>query len=141
LDSVDDCAETITNRISRLSDRVIVGSLHKNSAREGVLDSLNEGVLVLSKSLLVNNLGKAEVGLTHIFDGVELLTTAGKRDALTISLLATADTENASTGENLERRWVNTFLVNYNEVLVGAFAKFFFEVDDLAYSIIGELAL
>jgi len=141
LNSVDDCAETITDRVSCLGNRIIVGSLDKDRAGEGVLNSLDEGVLVLSESLLVDHLGKTEIGFSHIVDGVELLTAACEGDALTISLLAATDAENASTRQNLKRGRVNTFLVNDDEVLVGALAKLFFEVDDLADSIVGELAL
>lgn len=141
LNSVDDCTETIADRVSCLGDRIIVGSLDKNRAGEGVLNSLDECVLVLSESLLVDYFGKTEISLSHIVDGVELLTAACEGDSLTISLLAATDAENSSTRQNFKRGRVNTFLVNDDEVLVGALAKLFFEVDDLADSIVGELAL
>jgi len=37
-----------------LKDGMLVGTLHEDGAREGVLDALNEGVRLLAESVLIN---------------------------------------------------------------------------------------
>lgn len=68
-------------------------------------------------------------------------TTAGKRDSLSISLLGSSDTNNLVTGEDFKRWWINTFLVDDNEVLVGAITEFPLELDNLLDFVISEGSL
>ena len=140
-DSVLDGAKTIADGILSLSDRVIVRSLDQNGAREGVLDTLNESVLVITERLLVDKLGEAEIRLLNVIDGVELLATAGKRNTLTVPALGTADTYNVVAGQDLKRRRVNTLLVDNNEVFVSAVAEALLELNDLHDAVISELTL
>jgi hypothetical protein len=140
-DGVGDSSKTITDGILGLGDGVIVGSLDEDGDREGVLDALNESVLVVTERLLVNKLGEAEVRLKHVVDGVELLATAGEGDTLTVSSLCAADTHDAVAGEDLEGGGVNTLLVDDNEVLVGAVTEALLELDDLHDSVVSELSL
>ena len=141
LDSVHDSAKTITDSILGLSDGVIVGSLDQDSARERVLDTLNEGVLIVTEALFVNELGKAEVALLNIIDGVELLATAGERDTLTVSALGTTDANDVVAGEDLEGGRVDTLLVDDNEVFVGAIAQALLQLNNLHDTVISELTL
>jgi len=140
-DGVGDSSETVTDGILGLGDGVIVGSLDEDGDREGVLDAFNESVLVVTERLLVNELGKAEVRLRDVVDGVELLATAGERDTLTVSSLCAADTHDVVAGEDLEGGRVNTLLVDDNEVFVGAVTQALLELDDLHDSIVSELSL
>ena len=141
MNGVGNSSETITDSISGLGNGVIIGSLDEDGAREGVLNTFDEGVLVFSVGLLVDNLGETQISLSHIVDRVELLTTAGEGNTLTISLLGAADTHDTSAGENFEGRGVNTLLVDDNEVFVGALAEFLLEGNDLVNSIVSELTL
>lgn len=68
INSVLDSAETISDGILGLRNRVVVGSLDQDGAREWVLDAFNEGVFVVTESLLIDLLGPAEVSLLNIID-------------------------------------------------------------------------
>jgi len=70
-----------------------------------------------------------------------LLTTASKGDTLSVSLLGTADTDNAVAGKELEGRRVNSLLVDNNKVLISSIAEFTFELNDLHNLIVSELSL
>lgn len=88
--------------------------------------------------MFVDDFRESEVFYGHIVERVEESATACKWDTLTISLLCATDTNDASAGEDLKRRRVNTFLVDDHEILVGAFAHFLFELHNLSHSIIRE---
>lgn len=141
LDGVGDSAHTVTDSVSSLRNRVIVGSLDQDGAGEGVLNTFDESVLVLTEGLLVNDLSETEIGLSHILNGVKLFTTAGEGNTFTVSLLAATDAHDAGSGEDLERRGVNTLLVDDHEVFVGALAELLLEGNDLVDSVVGELTL
>jgi len=141
LNGVGDSAHTVTDSVSSLRNRVIVGSLDQDGAGEGVLDTLNEGVLVLTEGLLVDNLGETKISLGHVINSVKLLATAGKGNTLTVSLLAATDAHDAGSGEDLEGGGVNTLLVDNDEVLVGALAELLLEGNNLVDSVVGELTL
>jgi hypothetical protein len=91
--------------------------------------------------LFVDDLGETHVLYSHVFDGVELLSTTGEGNALTIALLATTNTDDASAGKNFKGRGVNTLLVDDDEVLVSAVADLFLELNDSVNFIVGERAL
>lgn len=77
LEGVLDGSETITDSILGLGNGVVVGSLNEDGAGEWVLDTLDEGILVISERLLVDNPSPTQIRLLNIIDGVELLATAG----------------------------------------------------------------
>lgn len=140
--SVRDGSEAITDSVTSLRNRVIVGSFDQDSAGEGVLHTLNKSVFIFTEWLLVNDTGPAEIILTQVVQRVEESTTASERNSLTVSLLGTTDTHDTSAGEDFERGWINTFLVNNYEVFAGAFrTEFLFECNDLVDFIVGEGAL
>ena len=141
VDSVLDSAESISNGILGLGNGVVVGSLDEDGAGEWVLDALNEGVFVVTESLLVDLLGPSEVALLNVVDGVELLSTAGEGDTFSVSLLATPNSDDTVTGEEFEGRGVNSLLVDDDEVFVVVLAQFPFELNDLHDLVIGELTL
>ena len=141
LEGVLDGSETITDSILGLGNGVVVGSLDEDGAGEWVLDTLDEGILVISERLLVDNPSPTQIRLLNIIDGVELFATAGERDTLTVSALSSSDTDNTSTSKDLKRRWVDTLLVDDNEILVSAVAEALLEFDDLVDAIISELSL
>ena len=66
LNSVFHSAETITDRILGLGDRVVIGALDQDSAREWVLNTLDECVLIIAERLLVDKLGETEIALFNI---------------------------------------------------------------------------
>jgi len=135
-----DCTKSISDSFFGLSNLVIIWTLNKDGAREGVLDSLNESVFVITEALFIDVLGKSKILLAHVIDRVQLLTTTGKRDSLSISLLASSDTNNTVSGKNFQGRWVNTFLIDDNEVFVGSIAQFSLKVDDLSDFAISEFS-
>jgi hypothetical protein len=141
VDSVLDSAESISNGILGLRNGVVVGSLDEDGAREWVLDAFDEGVFVVTESLLVDLLGPSEVALLNVVDGVELLSTASEGDTFSVSLLATSNSDDTVAGEEFEGRGVNSLLVDDNEVFVVVLAQFPFELDDLHDLVIGELPL
>ncbi len=141
LDGVLDGTETITDGVLGLSDGVIVWSLDKDGAGEGVLDTLDEGVFVFSEVLLVDELGKTEIAFLDIVHRVDLLTTASERNSLTVSSLGTSDANDVVAGEDFEGRRVNTLLVDDDKVLVGAITKSLLELNDFQNAVIGELTL
>jgi len=140
-DGVLDGAESIADSVTGLSDRVIVGALDKDGAGEGVLDTLNEGVLIFTKSLFVDDLGETHVFDAHVVDGVEELSSASEGDTFTIALFGATDTDDTSAGEDFKGRGVNTLLVDNDEVLVGTVADLLLELNDLVDFLVGECAL
>ena len=141
LTGVLDGTESITNGVLGLGNTVVVWSLDQDGAREWILDSLNEGVLVITESLLVDEASETEILLGDTIDGVELLATTGKRNSLSVSSLASTDADDSGTSQDLQRWWVNTLLVDDNEVLVGAFAELVLQVDNLVNLVVGVSSL
>jgi len=141
-DSVSDSTHSISDSILGLSDGVIVRSLNEDGARERVLNTFNESVFIISESLLVNLLGETEVFFGEVIYRVKLVTTASEGDSLSVSLLASADSNNSVTSEELKRRGVNTLLVDNNEVFaVFLSADLSLEVDNLLDLVVSELSL
>lgn len=54
LDGIDDCTKTVTDCLLDLGDGVVVWTLDQNSAREWIVNTFDERVLVVSKRLLVD---------------------------------------------------------------------------------------
>mmetsp|Transcript_903 Transcript_903/g.569 ORF Transcript_903/g.569 Transcript_903/m.569 type:complete len:422 (-) Transcript_903:70-1335(-) len=140
LDSVRDSSETISDSILSLSNGVIIGSLDQNGAREWVLNTFDESVFVLTKSLFVYKLGKTEILLCDIIQRVQAGTATSQRNSLTISSLCSSDTNDTVSGEEFKRGRVNTLLVDDNKVLVGTLAQFLLQITDLLNLIIGKSA-
>jgi len=65
-------------------------------------------------------LGKSKISLSHIVNRVQLLTTACKWNSFSISFFCSSDTDYTISGENLKGRWVNTLLIDNDEIFVGA---------------------
>lgn len=61
-------AQAVTNGLLDLGDGVVVGTLDKDRARERIVDTLDEGVFVVTKSLFVDMSGEAKVLLSEIID-------------------------------------------------------------------------
>jgi hypothetical protein len=53
LDGVLDCSESVSDGVLDLGDGVLVGALDEEGAGGWVLDALYEGILILSKCVLV----------------------------------------------------------------------------------------
>ena len=134
-------SKSISDGLLGLSDGVVVWTLDQNGAGESVLDLVDEGVFVVAECLLINATGPTKIVLGQIINRVDLATTTSEWDSLTVSLLASSDTNDSISGQELEGRWVNTLLVNNDEVLVSAIAKFSFKFNDLHDLIISELSL
>ena len=141
LDGILYSTETITDGILGLGNAVVVWSLDEDSAREWVLNTLNEGVLVLSKRLLVDELGKSEIRFFDIIHRIQTFAATSKWDSLSVSALSSPNSDDVVSGEDLEGGWVDTLLVDDDEVFVGAVAELLLEFHDLHHFVIGELAL
>jgi len=141
LDSVLNSSESISDCLLGLSDRIIIWSLDKDGAREGILNSLDEGVLIITKNLLVHMLGESEILLSHVVDTVKLLSSTSERDSLSISLLGSSDSDDSVLGQKLEGGWVNSLLVNDNKILISSVTELSLELNNFHDLIISELSL
>jgi len=86
-------------------------------------------------------LGITKIILGKVIDTVDLSTTACKRKTLSISLFASTDTDDFVPSKDLKGWWVNTFLIDDDEVLISTVAKFSLQSYDLHNFVIGELSL
>merc|ERR1719273_1656597 len=68
--SVFDSTKTISDRILHLSEGVLVSSTQQNGHRSGVLALLNEGKLVLTKDMFINNTSITKAGLVQLVKGI-----------------------------------------------------------------------
>ena len=91
--------------------------------------------------MLVDYSGVAKVSLCDVVHRVELLATTGKSYTLTVSALSAADTYDVMASEDLERGWVDTFLIDNNEVFVSAVTQTLLELNNLHDSVVCELSL
>lgn len=117
LNGVLDSTKSVTDGLLGLSDRIVIRTLDQNSAGEGVLDLLDESVFIITKNLLVYLTSKTEIVFGQVIDGIDLSSSASQGDSLTISLLASSDTNDTIVGEHFEGWGINTLLVDHNEVL------------------------
>ena len=141
LDGILYSTETITDGILGLGNTVVVWSLDEDSAREWVLNTLNEGVLVLSKRLLVDELGKSEIRFFDVVHRIQTFAATSEWDSFSVSALCSSNADDVVSGEDLEGWWVDTLLVDHDEVFVGAVAELLLKFDDLQHSVVSELAL
>jgi len=141
-DSVSNSTHSISDSILGLGDGVIVRSLDEDGAGEGVLNTFDESVFVVSEGLLEDLLGETHIGDIKVISRVELVTTTGEGDSLSVSLFASADTNDSVTGKELKRRGVNTLLVDDDEVLsVLLGADLSLEINNLLDLVVSELSL
>jgi len=68
VNSVFNRAQSVSNGVFSLRNRVVIRALDKNCAGEGVFYTVNESVFVVSEGLLVHLLGPAEVTLCDVVD-------------------------------------------------------------------------
>jgi len=68
VNSVFNRAESVSNGVFSLRNRVVIRPFDKNSAGEGVFNTVDESVLVVSEGLLVDLVGPAEVTLLDVID-------------------------------------------------------------------------
>ena len=141
LNGVLDGTESITDGVLGLSDAVVVWSLDEDGAREWVLNALDEGILVLSKGLLVDELGKSEIRFFDVVHRIQTFAATSEWDSFSVSALCSSNADDVVSGEDLEGWWVDTLLVDHDEVFVGAVAELLLKFDDLQHSVVSELAL
>jgi len=134
-------SKSISDGFLGLSNGVIVWTLDQNGAGESGLDLVDEGVFIVTEALLIDVSGPTKIVLLNVIDRVDLATTTSEWDSLTVSLLASSDTNDSISGQELKGRWVNTLLVDNDEVFVSAIAKFSFKFNNLHNFIISELSL
>lgn len=138
-----DCAETVSGGFLDHGDGVLVGSLDEDGAGTGVLHSLHEGVLLLAQNVLLHAISITQIRWVELFDRVYGLATAGKNEALHVSTLGSAESDDADLGEHLQTDRVNTLLVDNHEAgSVGhsiSIADLVFQFNDLSTPLIGEL--
>mmetsp|Transcript_27066 Transcript_27066/g.69657 ORF Transcript_27066/g.69657 Transcript_27066/m.69657 type:complete len:308 (-) Transcript_27066:357-1280(-) len=120
---------------------MLVCTLQEDGARVGVLDTLDKGVLLFTKSSLVHEVGIAEALFGHVVEGVHSVTTASEGKPLHVSLLGTAKSEDALLCKHIQGDGVNTLLVENDEALAGITADSALEVNHLPHDIIGKLPL
>ena len=141
-DSVRNGTESISDSILGLGNGVIVRSLDEDCAGEGVFNTLDESVFIISEGLLVDLLGETHIGFVQSVDRVKLVSTTGEGDSFSVSLFASADTNNSVSSEELKRRGVNTLLVDDDKVLsVLLSADLSLEINNLLDLVVSELSL
>lgn len=140
-DCVPDSSQSISDGLLSLSNLVVIWTFDENGARERILNTLDESVFVIAENLLINMLGITKIGFRQIINIVDLSTSTSEWDSLTISLFASSDADDAISSEDLKRRWINTFLVNDDEVLVSSVAKLSLEINNLLNFLISEGSL
>jgi hypothetical protein len=141
-DSVRNGTESISDSILGLGNGVIVRSLDEDCAGEGVFNTLDESVFIISEGLLVDLLGETHIGFVQSVNRVKLVSTTGEGDSFSVSLFASADTNNSISSEELKRRGVNTLLVDDDKVLsVLLGADLSLEINNLLDLVVSELSL
>ncbi|KAI6751419.1 hypothetical protein HG531_006115 [Fusarium graminearum] len=131
-DHVVDTSKTVSDGICHLGNSMGVGALDHKSNGLGVLDLLNEGVLLLSQSLLVDETSVTQNLLGQIIDTVLSNTATDKLETLHVSALGSSESQNVVLGEDVKRKGVDTLLVNDNKVLCSIVAaELLLEIDDL----------
>lgn len=131
-DHIVDAAEAITNGIGDLGDGMGVGTLDHEGDGLGVLDVLDEGVLLLAELLLVDEAGPAQHVGGQILDAVLGDAAADELQALHVAALGAAQGEDAVLGQDVEGQGVDALLVDDDEALLGvAAADLVLELDDL----------
>merc|ERR1719258_56818 len=106
-ESVCHGARAVAHRFLDLRDDVLVRALDENSARERVLDTLDERVHLLAERLLVDRLGPAKNLGGKRLERVDLLAAAREADALHIASLRAAQRKDALAREHVERERID----------------------------------
>lgn len=117
---------------------MLVGSLDKDGARLGVLDSLDEGVLIFAQGVFVDFVSVAEISFGEVFNGVDTGTTASKNDSFHVSSLGSSQRDDVLLGEHVQADGVDTLLIENDERLVRISADLALQVNDLLASLVGE---
>mmetsp|Transcript_5436 Transcript_5436/g.13686 ORF Transcript_5436/g.13686 Transcript_5436/m.13686 type:complete len:423 (-) Transcript_5436:94-1362(-) len=130
LDHVLDRTQTISDRILDLMQCVLVGTFHQQCTRERVFDLLYESELVLTQNMLVDQTGTTQVRLAQTLQRVDCSTTTSQSETFHVSALCTTKSHNTGTSQHIQRKRVDTLLVDYHETLsVGA--ELLLKIDDL----------
>lgn len=141
-DHVVDTSEAVSDGVGNLGDGVLVRSLDHESHGFGVLDLLNEGELLLTEGLLVDEAGPAENIGSEILYTVLGNTTTDQLKTLHVPALRATQSQNAVLGEDVEGKRVDTLLVDDHKVLLSvSTADFLLQLDDLLEFGIDEAAL
>jgi hypothetical protein len=121
---------------------VRVRSLDKQCNTLGVLDLFNERELLFSKDMFVNKASPAKIIWCKIIYRVLGNTTANKLKSLHVASLCSAKGKDVVLGENIQRKRINTLLVDDHETVVSVFtgADGILEFYDLADLIINVLS-
>lgn len=135
-----DSSESVSDSLLCLGNGVVIWTFDEDGDRERVLDTLNEGVFVISELMLIDMLGESKVFLLEILDGVDGVSAASKGESLHVPPLCSSNTDDVLFGEHVEREWVDSFLVDDNEVFVGSIAHFSLKFNDLCNFVICELS-
>ena len=141
LNGVLDGTETITDGILGLSNAVVVWSLDENGAREWILNTLDEGILVLSKCLLVDEFGKSKIRFFDVVHRIQTFAATSEWDSFSVSAFCSPNSDDVVSCKDFKGWWVDTLLVDHDEVFVGAIAELLLKFDDLHHSVVSELAL
>jgi hypothetical protein len=138
-----DSTETITDSIIDLVDGMRIGSFDKQGNTLGILDLFDECELFLSKDMLINESSPSEVGWCKVVNRVLSDTAANKLQSLHVASLCSAESKNVVLSKDIQRKRVNTLLVDDNETIVSVFARAnsVLEVNDLANLLVNVLSL
>jgi hypothetical protein len=129
---VVDATETVTDGILDLCNGVCVGTLDEKSDRLGLLDILDESVLLLAELVLVDISGVTKNIGCQVVDTVLSDTSADELQSLHVSSLCAAQSEDAVFDQNVQTQGVDTLLVDDDEALgaVGT-ANLLLQLDNL----------
>ena len=141
-DHVVDTAQTITDGVLDLSDGVCVGALDEKSDRLGLLDILDESVLLLSELVLVDIAGVTKDIGCEVVDAVLSNTAANELQSLHVSSLCATESENAVLDQDIQTQGVDSLLVDDDEALGSiCTANLLLQLDNLAQLLVNESTL
>ena len=81
--------------------------------------------------MLIDKLSKSEIRFFDVVDRIQTFAATCERDSFSISALGSSDADDIVSCKDLEGWWVDSFLVDNNEVFISAVTEFLLKLDDL----------
>ena len=100
-------------------------TFNQNCARERVLNFFYKGVLLLAKSLLIDESSLAQNIGGKILNVIDLRASACQSETLHVSPLGTAKSQDTLLSKHVQCKRINASLIDNQEMLVGGVANLF----------------
>ncbi len=96
------CKDKYLSTDLHLCEGVPVGSLHEDGNRSRVFALLNEGELVFTQDVFVDDSSISKARFVQVLNTVHGLATACQSQALHVTALGTSESQNAFLGEHVQ---------------------------------------